>query len=87
MPVPGRPAHRPLAQARKRVAFGIYTPRLVRRAGRVQQATIFLREDEDQAVDDAQKLLEIGVPAERAIGQRLTECPVGRVLDEALAKF
>ena len=27
------------------------------------------------------------MPAECAIGQRLTECPVGRVLYEALAKF
>ncbi len=87
MPVQGRPAHRPLAQSRQRVPFCVDTSRLVRRAGRVQQATIFRREDEDQAVDDAQELLEIGVPAERAIGQRLTECAVGRVLNEALAKF
>ena len=70
VPVPGCPAHRPLAQASQRVAFGITSSRLLGSAGRMQQSAIFGCEEEDQAIDDPQKLLEIGMSAECTLAQR-----------------
>jgi hypothetical protein len=44
-------------------------------------------EQEDQPVDQTEQLLEVGLRGEVAGGERLAEVSVGRVLDEALAKF
>src|ERR1700687_2382508 len=53
----------------------------------MQQPAIFGREQEDQAVDNPQQLLEVDLSAECTNTQRLTENAVGRVLDEALSEF
>ena len=53
----------------------------------MQQPAILGREQEDQAVDDPQKLLEIALSAECAFAQRLTQSAIGRVLDETLPEF
>src|ERR1700730_12513496 len=87
MSVPGCPAHRPLTQAGPRVAFGLDSPLLPGSAGRMQQFAILGREQEDQAIDDPQKLLEISMSAECTFAQRLTESAIGRVLDETMTKF
>src|SRR5271166_3675101 len=53
----------------------------------MQQPTILGREDEDQAIDDPEELLEIGVPTECAFAQHLTKRCVGLILDETLAEL
>ena len=84
--VPGGAAHAALAQAGDAIALGIDAARGRGGGRRMQQVAILGGEQEDQAVDQAEQLLEIGAGRGRR-GQRLAERQVGRVLDEALAEL
>ena len=53
---------------------------------RVQHAALLDREDEDEAVDQAQQLLKVVVLAERAVVQSGAQGLVGGVLQEALTE-
>lgn len=47
--------------------------------GRVQQAALFDREQEDQAIDQAQQLLEPGLFGQRPLLQAAAQGRIGRV--------
>jgi hypothetical protein len=53
----------------------------------MQQPAIFCCEQENQAIDDPQKLLEIVTSAKCALAECLTESSIGRVLDKTLTLF
>ena len=87
MLVPGGAAHAALAQAGDAVALGVDAARRGRGGVGMQEVAVLGGEQEDQAVDEAEQLLEVGLRGELAAGQRLAERGVGRVLDEALAEL
>src|SRR5581483_8907732 len=71
--IPGRAAHRALAQARDRIAVGVDLARLLRRIGRMEEAAILGREQEDQAIDEAEQLFVVALGRERSRPQRLAQ--------------
>ena len=85
--VPSGSAHEALAQAGDAVALGVDPARRGRGGVGMQEVAVLGGEQEDQAVDEAEQLLEVGLRGEVAGGQCLAERGVGRVLDEALAEF
>ena len=64
--VPGGAAHAALAQAGDAVALGVDAARRGRGVLRMQQVPVLGGEQEDQAVDEAEQLLEIGLRGEVA---------------------
>ena len=76
--VPGGAAHAALAQAGDAVALGVDAAGGRRGARRMQEVAVLGGEQEDQAVDEAEQLLEVGLRGQVAAAQRLAERGVGR---------
>ena len=86
VPVPGGAPHGAVAQRADGIAVGIELPRRRRRRRRMQQVSILGREQEDQPIDEAQKLSkEIG-QRQRAGPQPLAQRGVVGMREKAVAQ-
>ena len=56
--VPAAAADGAIAEGAEGVAFGVELAGRVRRVGRMEQAAIFRREQEDEAIDEAKQFIE-----------------------------
>ena len=78
-----------ITQTGQGVAFGVGAARGKRFftfVPRVQQAAFFNAENKDQAVDEAQELLKIGILTELTAVKCATQVIIGRMLDKTFAQ-
>ena len=86
VPVVVPPPERPFAQPRRGVALSEDGPLLLRSFRPVEKTALLRRKQEQQAVDEAQDLLEVAFPGQGPAAERPPEIPVPRMHEEAIAE-
>jgi hypothetical protein len=84
--IPAAAANGAISQGAERVAFGVDLAGLVRGIGRMKEAAVFRRKQEDEAIDKAKQLIEELRHRQPATGEPVAEIGVRGIREKSVAE-